>query len=139
MWCCLNLQKILKIILIQMNENKKIYKTIGEVAKILNLVNKKNGTLSTHTIRFWEKEFKQIKPLIFSGKRRYYDDKTILIIKKIQFLLKNKGMTVKGAKIELQNKYSELDEFDNKTINTKNIKTKLNRISNIIKSIKNNG
>ena len=34
------------------------YKSIGEVAKILNLVNKKNGNLNTHTIRFWEKEFK---------------------------------------------------------------------------------
>ena len=122
-----------------MNENKKIYKSIGEVAKILNLVNKKNGKLSTHTIRFWEKEFKQIKPFIFSGKRRYYDDKTILVLKKIQFLLKNKGMTVKGVKIELQNNDSELDEFDNKTINTKNIKTKLSKIADIIKSIKNNG
>ncbi len=122
-----------------MNENKKIYKSIGEVAKILNLVNKKNGKLSTHTIRFWEKEFKQIKPFIFSGKRRYYDDKTILVLKKIQFLLKNKGMTVKGVKIELQNNDSELDEFDNKTINTKNIKTKLSKIVDIIKSIKNNG
>ena len=122
-----------------MNENKKIYKSIGEVAKILKLVNKKNGKLSTHTIRFWEKEFKQIKPFIFSGKRRYYDDKTILILKKIQFLLKNKGMTVKGVKIELQNNDSELDEFDNKTINTKNIKTKLSKIAHIIKSIKNNG
>ena len=122
-----------------MNENKKIYKSIGEVAKILTLVNKKNGKLSTHTIRFWEKEFKQIKPFIFSGKRRYYDDKTILILKKIQFLLKNKGMTVKGVKIELQNNDSELDEFDNKTINTKNIKTKLSKIADIIKSIKNNG
>ena len=122
-----------------MNENKKIYKSIGEVAKILNLVNKKNGKLSTHTIRFWEKEFKQIKPFIFSGKRRYYDDKTILILKKIQFLLKNKGMTVKGVKIELQNNDSELDEFDNKSINTKNIKTKLSKIANLIKSLKNNG
>ena len=122
-----------------MNENKKFYKSIGEVAKILNLVNKKNGKLSTHTIRFWEKEFKQIKPFIFSGKRRYYDDKTILILKKIQFLLKNKGMTVKGVKIELQNTDSELDEFDNKTINTKNIKTNLSKIANIIKSIKKNG
>ena len=122
-----------------MNENKKTYKTIGEVAKILNLVNKKNGKLSTHTIRFWEKEFKQIKPFIFSGKRRYYDDKTVLILKKIQFLLKNKGMTVKGVKIELQNNDSELDEFDNKSINTKNIKTKLSKIANLIKSLKNNG
>ena len=122
-----------------MNEEKKIYKSIGEVAKLLNLVNKKNGKLSTHTIRFWEKEFKQIKPYVFSGKRRYYDDKSILILKKIQFLLKNKGMTIKGVKIELKNNDSELDEFDNKTINKINIKTKLSKISNIIKSIKSNG
>ena len=139
MWFYLNLRKNLNIILIQMKEGKKIYKSIGEVAKLLNLVNKKNGKLSTHTIRFWEKEFKQIKPYVFSGKRRYYDDKSILILKKIQFLLKNKGMTIKGVKIELKNNDSELDEIDNKTINKKNIKIKLSKISNIIKSIKSNG
>ena len=122
-----------------MNENKKTYKSISEVAKILNLVNKKNGKLSTHTIRFWEKQFKQIKPYVFSGKRRYYDNKSILILKKIKFLLKNKGMTIKGVKIELQNTNSELDEFDNQTINKKNIKNKLSKIASIIKNLKSNG
>ena len=43
-------------------KNDNAYKSIGEVAKILNLVNKKTGKLNTHTIRFWEIEFKQIKP-----------------------------------------------------------------------------
>ena len=81
-----------------MNENNKIYKTIGEVAKILNLIDKKTGKLSTHTIRFWEKQFKQVKPNIFAGRRRYYDHKSIEILKKIQFLLKNKGMTINGVK-----------------------------------------
>ena len=81
-----------------MSEKSKLYKSIGEVAEILNLVDSKTGKLSTHTIRFWEKEFKQIKPQIFAGKRRYYDRNTIEILKKIQFLLKNKGMTIKGAK-----------------------------------------
>ena len=122
-----------------MKENKKTYKSISEVAKILNLINKKNGKLSTHTIRFWEKQFKQIKPYVFSGKRRYYDNKSILILKKIKFLLKNKGMTIKGVKIELQNTNSELDEFDNETINKKKIKNKLSKIASIIKSIKSNG
>ena len=70
-----------------MTENNKTYKTIGEVAKMLNLINKKTGKISTHTIRFWEKEFKQIKPYIFSGRRRYYDNKSIRILKKIQYLL----------------------------------------------------
>ena len=122
-----------------MNHNKKTYKTIGEVAEILNLVNKKTGKLSTHTIRFWEKEFREIKPYIFAGNRRYYDHKSIEVLKKIQFLLKNKGMTIKGAKIELQKIDSKLDDFNNKTINEKNIKIKLSKIANIIKSIKNNG
>ena len=119
--------------------NNKTYKSIGEVAKILNLVNEKTGKLSTHTIRFWEKEFKEIKPFIFAGKRRYYDEKTIEILKKIQYLLKNQGMTIKGVKKLLKIKDSQLDEANIKTINKKIIKTKLDKISNLIKYIKNNG
>ena len=122
-----------------MSDFLKQYKTIGEVAKILNLIDKKSGKLSTHTIRFWEKEFKQIKPYIFSGKRRYYDDNAIKLLKKIQFLLKNKGLTIKGVKKELDKTNSKLDDENNKTINRKIIKTKLSKISNIVKSIKDNG
>ena len=122
-----------------MKENNKSYKTIGDVAKILNLVDKKTGKLSTHTIRFWEKEFKQVKPNIFSGNRRYYDAKSIDMLKKIQYLLKNKGMTIKGVKKFLNQANSELDENDNKTINRKIIKTKLNKISGILKKLKNHG
>ena len=121
------------------NENNKKYKTIGEVAKILNLIDKKTGKLSTHTIRFWEKEFKQIKPNIFSGRRRYYDIKAIDILKKIQYLLKDKGMTINGVKRYLNRTDYELDVNDNKTINKLIIKTKLSKISNIVKSIKKNG
>ena len=122
-----------------MSEKSKLYKSIGEVAEILNLVDSKTGKLSTHTIRFWEKEFKQIKPQIFAGKRRYYDRNTIEILKKIQFLLKNKGMTIKGVKKQLKIDNSNLDELNNKTINKKILKTKLNKISNILKNIKTNG
>ena len=122
-----------------MIENKKKYKSIGEVAELLNLINKKSGKLSTHTLRFWEKEFKEIKPIIFAGKRRYYDNKSIEILKKIQFLLKNKGMTIKGVKKQLQINDSDLDVNNNKTINKTIIKTKLNKISNLLKDIKNNG
>ena len=123
----------------KMSEKNKIYKTIGEVAKILNLVDKKTGKLSTHTIRFWEKEFKQVKPYIFAGRRRYYDDNSIKILKKIHFLLKNKGMTIKGAQKQLQGQNSQLDEVNNKTINRRILKLKLDKISKIIKDIKNNG
>ena len=119
------------------NKNNQAYKTISEVAELLNLVNTKTGKVSTHTIRFWEKEFKQIKPKIFAGKRRYYDSETIEILKNIKFLLKDKGMTIKGVKNHLLNDKSDLDVTNNTTINTKNIlKTKLLNISNIIKQLK---
>ena len=121
------------------NKTSKLYKSIGEVAKILNLVDKKTGKILTHTIRFWEKEFKQINPHIFAGNRRYYDDKSIEMLKHIQFLLKDRGMTIKGVKKELNEKDSKLDEVDNKSINTTNLKNKINKISSILKNIKQNG
>jgi len=120
-----------------MKNNDSTYKSISEVAKILNLVNSKTGDLTTHTLRFWEKEFKQIKPKIFAGKRRYYDNETIEILKKIKFLLKDKGMTINGVKKQLNLNNSELDEMTNISINTKNIlKSKLNKISKIVKDLK---
>ena len=123
--------------MVNSKENSK-YKTIGEVAKILNLINKSNGALSTHTIRFWEKEFKQINPMFFSGKRRYYDENSIKVIKKIKFLLKDKGMTLKGVKKVLNSEDSDIDELYNNTINQKYlIKSKLNKIKNILTTIKN--
>ena len=113
------------------------YKTIGEVAELLNLINPKNGSLSTHTLRFWEKEFKQIKPKILAGNRRYYDNDTVEIIKKVKYLLKDKGMTIQGAKKYLVEEETNLDETANLTINTKNIlKSKLNKISKILKELK---
>ena len=123
--------------MIKTEKNKDAYKSIGEVAEYLNLINPKTGLLNTYTLRFWEKEFKQIKPKIFAGKRRYYDKETIMLLKKIKFLLKEKGMTINGVKNHLNSANSELDEFTNTTINTKNIlKSKVNKISKIIKELK---
>ena len=123
-----------------MNVKKEnAYKSIGEVAKLLNLVSQKTGKLNTHTIRFWEKEFSQIRPKIFSGKRRYYDNKTIGILKKIKFLLKEKGMTINGVKKYLINKnFFDLDEFSNISINSKNnnLKSQIEKISKLVKEIK---
>jgi DNA-binding transcriptional MerR regulator len=115
------------------------YRSIGEVAKILDLVNKKKGTLNTHTIRFWEKEFKQIKPKILNGNRRYYNNDTIEVLKKVKYLLKEQGMTINGVKKVLNSTKSlKLDELPNNSINANyNIKNKLKKISDIIKQIKN--
>ena len=120
------------------NKSEPYYKTISEVAKLLNLVNKKNGSLSTHTLRFWEKKFNQIKPKILAGNRRYYDSKSIEIIKKIKFLLKDRGMTIQGANKYLNNENSfKLDHYDNRIINSKKIlKSKLKKISKLAKELK---
>ena len=113
------------------------YKTIGEVVKILNLKSRSGVNNSTHTIRFWEKNFKQIKPKILRGNRRYYDQKNLDLLKKIKFLLKDQGMTINGVKKILNStKSNDLDEISNKSIRTDNLRNKLTNISQIIKTLK---
>jgi len=120
-----------------MNKAINSYKTISEVVKILGLKSKRGQSLPTHTIRFWEKEFKQIKPKIFNGNRRYYDKKNIELLKKVHFLLKDQGMTINGVKKILNNKESlKLDEISNQTIKANNLKNKLVKISSIVKNLK---
>ena len=121
-----------------MDKSNNSYKTIGEVAKILNLKSNKNGILPTHVIRFWETKFKQIKPKILNSNRRYYDEKTINLLKKIKFLLKEQGLTIKGVKKILNNEASlKLDEIADNSIRTENLKSKLLKISNKLKELKN--
>tara|TARA_B100001559_G_C16449300_1_gene598402 strand:- start:476 stop:847 length:372 start_codon:yes stop_codon:yes gene_type:complete len=120
-----------------MNKSDDAYKTIGEVAKILRLKINKKGALPTHTIRFWEKQFKQIKPKIMNSNRRYYDKNTINVLKKVKFLLKDQGMTIEGAKKILNNEVSlKLDENAYNSIKADNLKNKLMKISKIIKTLK---
>ena len=121
-----------------MTKSEDAYKSISEVARILELINKKNGKLNTHTIRFWEKEFKQIKPRILAGRRRYYDSRSIEVLKKIKFLLKEKGLTINGAKKIIDDNWSfKLDGLKNRSINSDiKIKNRLQNISNLIKELK---
>ena len=126
-----------------MEKKPEAYKTIGEVAKIVGLVDKKKGTLSTHTIRFWEKEFSQIKPNIRAGGRRYYSSKNIKIINYIKFLLKEKGLTINGVKKILNEKDSHsIDDAVNLGVyksdlkSSKVIKDKVKNISKIAKELK---
>ena len=121
-----------------MDKSDSAYKTIGEVAKILYLKPNKKGVLPTHTIRFWESQFKQIKPKILNSKRRYYDENCINLLKKVKFLLKDQGMTINGVKKLLNSDLSnELDEISNKSITTDNLRNKISNISQIIKDLKN--
>ena len=121
-----------------MYKSDSAYKTIGEVARILNLKSNDKGVLPTHVIRFWETQFKQIKPKILNSNRRYYDEKTINLLKKVKFLLKDQGMTIKGVKKILNNEDSlKLDEIADKSIRTENLRNKLLKISNKLKELKN--
>ena len=124
-----------------MEKTESAYKTIGEVAKILKLQANKNCILPTHIIRFWETQFKQIKPIILNSNRRYYDQKTIDILKKIKFLLKDQGMTINGVRKILDNSNNNdtlnLDEISNNSIRSDNLKNKVLKISKIVKNLKN--
>ena len=124
-------------------KNNKIYKTIGEVAKSLDLIDKKTGLLQTHTIRYWETQFKQIKPTIRAGGRRYYSKKDMEVINYIKFLLKEKGLTISGVKKILGSKEMHsiddsvnLGVYKSESKSTKFIKDRVKNISKIIKELK---
>ena len=119
------------------------YKTIGQVAKELDLIDKKTGHLQTHTLRYWETQFRQIKPSIRAGKRRYYSQKDFKIIKFVKYLLKEKGLTIIGVKKILNNPGNQsIDQNDVLGVykptldNTSVIKEKVKNISKIIKELK---
>ena len=119
-------------------------KSASEIAKELGLVNKNTGSLQTHTIRYWESQFKQIRPIVKAGNRRYYSKKNIENLKKIKYLLKDRGLTIKGVKKLLrETNINSLDDNMNLDVykhhnNKKNIiKNKIKKISSIIKELKN--
>ena len=125
------------------NDNESIYKTIGQTAKELNLVDEKTGELKTHTIRYWEKQFKQIKPTIRAGGRRYYSKKDMEVINYIKFLLKEKGLTISGVKKILGSKeMHSIDDSVNLGVyksefrSAKLIKDRVKNISKIIKELR---
>jgi len=81
---------------------------ISGLSRLLNLINKKDKKPLNHIIRYWEKEFKEIKPKIINN-RRYYSEEQVELIKKIKFMLYDKGMTVSGVKKLLKKKINKLD------------------------------
>ena len=113
--------------------------TISRVAEVVNLKNPKTNKPLTHTIRFWETKFKQLRPTILAGGRRYYNSKNIQVIKMIIFLLKDQCLTINGAIKVMNNKTKELDETKALSIKDKyykqNIKLKTKKILDKLKKI----
>ena len=115
---------------------------ISELSRMLNLVDPLTKKPLNHTIRYWEKEFKQIKPKKINN-RRYYSLKQVELIKMIKFLLKNKGMTIEGVKTTINSNRNKLDDYNNLSLKTEyyksSIKTKTKNLLEKIKKIKDYG
>ncbi len=104
---------------------------ISELSKSINLVNYKTNKPLNHVIRYWEKEFKQIKPQVIK-KRRYYSEKQVNLIRLIKFLLKEKGMTINGVKNLLKSNINSLDDYHSDGLKTDYQKEKIKSKSKII-------
>ena len=115
---------------------------ISEVSKILDLIDPKSKKPLNYILRYWEKEFKLIRPKKINN-RRYYSVKQVEIIKMIKFLLKTKGMTISGVKSLLNSNINKLDDHKGHSLKAdyyKNIlKLKSKTLVEKINKIKNYG
>ena len=110
--------------------------TISEVCEILGLIEPKTKKPLNHVIRYWEREFKQIKPTIING-RRYYSFKDIKTIQNIKFYLKDQKMTIAGVKLILNTNRKKLDDL-NRVVYTESYKFLLEKkTKKLLSKIKN--
>ena len=109
---------------------------ISELCKNLNLVNPITKKPLTHILRYWEKEFNQIKPKKINN-RRYYSSKDVEIIKIIKTLLKDNKMTIRGVKNMLSSQIKKLDDDYTHSLKTNFYKTKIKyKSEKILKKLK---
>ena len=132
-------QKKFQIFLINFM-NKLI--NITELSKLLNLVDPSTQKPLNHILRYWEQEFKEIRPKKINN-RRYYSPEQIEIVKMIKFLLKDKGMTIAGVKSILNKNINKLDDTYAHSLKAgyyKDVlKTKSKSLLEKIKKLKSNG
>ena len=83
---------------------------ISELSKILNLVDPTTKKPLNHILRYWEKQFKEIRPKKINN-QRYYNSKQVELLKMINFLLRNKGLTIAGVKNVLKLNINKLDDY----------------------------
>lgn len=101
---------------------KKQFYSISEVAEIV-------GT-NESTLRFWEREFKEIKPRRASRGVRLYSNLDLEVVKLIHYLVKEKGLTLDGAK-------KRLKENTSKESNTMEVVKRLKAVRAELMSIRN--
>ena len=84
---------------------------ISELSRILKLQHPETKKPLNYIIRYWEKEFKEIRSKKINN-RRYYTPRQVETAKMIKFLLKNKGMTILGVKKLLNLRSNKLDDYN---------------------------
>ena len=122
------------------NSFKKLF-TISKVIEEINKKNKSSNKITSHTVRYWEKRFNQLKPTLLNGNRRYYSEKDIDLLNLILFLLKDQKLTIEGANKILKKNIYSLDDFHSSSIKAnifkENIINKSLKLLDKIEKIKN--
>jgi DNA-binding transcriptional MerR regulator len=115
---------------------------IAEVSKKINLIDRITKKPLNHVLRYWEKQFKQIKPTKINN-RRYYSQKQVETIKLINFLIKTKGMTILGVKNVLNSNINKLDDYNSDSLKADyykiSLKDKTNKLLIKLKRLKKYG
>lgn len=107
---------------------EKIFYSIGEVSEMLGV----NQSL----IRFWEKEFDILKPQKNKKGNRLFSPVDIENLRLIYHLVKERGMTLKGAKLKLQNQKEEITESYEVVKKLQSIKEQLLNIKTELETLK---
>jgi len=109
----------------------KLFKSIGEVSTELDI--------PTHILRFWEDNFKEIKPVRRRGGRRYYHTRDVALLHTIKDLLYQKGYTIKGAQKYLRYQGKEEDQpqqqYSSDQMDVRNIRRENDEFKAFLRSI----
>ena len=116
--------------------------SISDLSIKLNLINRKTKKPLNHVLRYWEKEFREIRPKKINN-RRYYSGEQVELIEMIKFLLKNKGLTISGVKELMKNDVNKLDVTNFNSLKAeyykKSLKAKSKKLLKKIRELKRYG
>lgn len=106
---------------------EKLFYSIAEVSKMLNI--------NASNLRFWEKEFKQLKPKRNEKGTRFYSEDDIKLVKQIMFLVNEQNLTLEGARQKLSHKKDHVAKQQELIERLKRIKTELKGISKALGTV----
>ena len=105
--------------------------TISELSLMLDLIDSSNKKPRNYVLRYWEKQFRQIRPKKINN-RRYYSPQQVEIVKMIKFLIKNKGISILGVKNILNSNRIKLDDYNSYSLKADYLKDNLKSKSKVL-------